>query len=101
MCIGTPLQVIELDGSHAWCAADGVRERLDMMLVGALPAGTWVLAFHGAARQVLSDVEADRSRAGRRALAAVLAGADGIDEFFADLVGRDPTLPEHLRKARP
>jgi hydrogenase-1 operon protein HyaF/hydrogenase expression/formation protein HypC len=50
---------------------------------------------------VLSDVEADRSRAGRRALAAVLAGADGIDEFFADLVGRDPTLPEHLRKARP
>jgi hydrogenase expression/formation protein HypC len=48
MCIGVPLQVVEVDGSFAWCEADDQRERLDMMLVGPRPVGTWVLGFHGA-----------------------------------------------------
>jgi hydrogenase expression/formation protein HypC len=98
MCIGTPLRVITPDGSFAWCEDGAERERLDMMLVGEQPAGTWVLAFHGAARQVLSEEEAAQSRAGRKALAAVLGGDASIDEFFADLVGREPELPAHLRK---
>lgn len=101
MCIGTPLRVIEADGSFAWCEADGQRERLDMMLIGDQPVGTWVLGFHGAARQVLTEQEAARSRAGRRALAAVLSGDGRVDEFFADLVGREPELPVHLRKGSP
>jgi len=101
MCIGTPLRVIEADGSFAWCEADGQRERLDMMLIGDQPVGTWVLGFHGAARQVLTDQEAAHSRAGRRALAAVLSGDGRVDEFFADLVGREPELPAHLRKGPP
>lgn len=99
MCIGVPMQVVEPDGSFAWCEADQMRERLDMMLVGDQPAGTWVLGFHGAARQVLSDEEATLARAGRRALAAVLGGDGRIDDFFADLVGREPELPAHLRPA--
>jgi hydrogenase assembly chaperone HypC/HupF len=102
MCIGAPLQVVAIEGSSAWCEADGVRERLDMLLVGEQPVGTWVLGFHGAARQVMSETEAAQARAGRRALAAVLGGSRdtaGIDRFFADLVGREPELPEHLRKA--
>ena len=101
MCVGVPMQVIEPDGSFAWCEADGQRERLDMMLIGDQPVGTWVLGFHGAARQVLSDREASQARAGRRALAAVLSGDGRIDDFFADLVGREPELPVHLRKAPP
>jgi hydrogenase expression/formation protein HypC len=99
MCIGTPLQVVELDGGFAWCEVDDQRERLDMMLVGDQPVGTWVLGFHGAARQVLSDTEAAHARAGRQALAAVLGGTGNIDEFFADLVGREPELPVHLLPA--
>jgi hydrogenase expression/formation protein HypC len=99
MCIGMPMQVVEPDGSFAWCEADHERERLDMMLVGDQPAGTWVLAFHGAARQVLSEHEAAQARAGRQALAAVLRGDGRVDEFFADLVGREPELPAHLRPA--
>jgi hydrogenase expression/formation protein HypC len=99
MCIGVPLQVVARDGSFAWCEADGQRERLDMMLVGDQPAGTWVLGFHGAARQVLSDTEAARARAGRQALAAVLSGDGQVDDFFADLIGREPELPAHLRRA--
>ena len=96
MCIGVPLQVIACDGAHAWCEADGHRERVDMLLVGEQPPGTWVLAFHGTARHVLSPEDAAATRAGRQALAAVLAGAGNVDDFFADLVARTPALPPHL-----
>jgi hydrogenase expression/formation protein HypC len=99
MCIGTPMRVAQADGSFAWCESGPLRERLDMMLVGDQPVGTWVLAFHGAARQVLSEQQAAQARAGREALAAVQRGESNIDDFFADLIGREPELPAHLRKA--
>lgn len=98
MCLGVPLQVVQVTGSAAWCEADGQRECLDMMLVGEQAVGTWVLAFQGTARQVLSQVEAAQARAARQALAAVLGGAGQVDVFFADLVGRTPRLPAHLLK---
>jgi len=99
MCIGVPMRVVEADGCFAWCEADGQRERLDMRLLGEQPQGTWVLGFHGAARQVLSEQEAAQAVAGRQALAAVLSGDGRIDDFFADLVGREPELPAHLLPA--
>ncbi len=97
MCIGVPMQVVESGPDWAWCEADGQRERLDMVLIGPQPVGTWVLAFQGGARQVMDVLEAQQARAGRQALAAVLAGRDNVDAFFADLVDRAPQLPEHLR----
>lgn|SRR5512143_675740 len=101
MCIGVPLRVLDGDDRIAWCVGDdGTRERIDMVLIGAQPAGSWVLAFHGAARQVLSETEAARMRAARAALAAALAGDDDIDAFFADLVAREPELPAHLSDSR-
>jgi hydrogenase expression/formation protein HypC len=99
MCIGMPLQVTRMDGHHAWCEADGQRERLDMALVGPQPPGTWVLAFHGTARHVLTPQDAAHARAGRQALAAVMRGHGEVDAFFADLVGRTPELPAHLLPA--
>jgi len=100
MCIGEVLRVVSDDGHFAWCEADGMRERLDMMLIGSQPAGTWVLAFHGAARQVLDESEAAGMRAARQALAAILSGDAGIDAYFADLVDREPPLPAHLQGDR-
>ncbi len=107
MCIGMPLQVVVNKGHLAWCEAGAgdtlQRECLDMALVGPQPVGTWVLAFQGAARQLLSASEAAQGLAAREALAAVLliphAAAADIDHFFADLVGRTPELPAHLRPA--
>ena len=103
MCIGTPLRVIDDaggDAPFAWCADDDTRrERIDMVLVGPQPVGTWVLAFHGAAREVLSDGDAARMRAARAALAAALDGERDLDIYFADLVAREPELPAHLRAA--
>ncbi len=97
MCIGSPMQVVESEGSLAWCRCGEQRERLDMVLVGDQAPGTWVLAFLGAARRVLTPREAAHSMAARRALAAALRGDSRIDEFFADLLRREPELPAHLR----
>ena len=96
MCIGLPMQVVERDGSFAWCSCGEQREHLDMVIVGDQAPGTWVLAFLGAARRVLTEHEAAQSSAARQALAATLRGDGQIDEFFADLVGREPVLPAHL-----
>ena len=104
MCIGVPLQVVRAEGLSAWCedrTDGGVHaEQLDMRLIGEQPVGTWVLGFLGAAREVLGETEAHHARAARQALAAVLDGAGNVDAFFADLVGRTPELPAHLRKER-
>jgi len=100
MCIGVPLRVARVDGERAWCTADGAcdgpGEWLDMRLVGTQAIGAWVLAFHGAARQVLGAAEAAQARAGRDALAAVLRGETDVDRYFADLIAHEPTLPAHL-----
>jgi hypothetical protein len=47
---------------------------------------------------VLSADEAAQARAARHALAAALDGEADFDAFFADLAGREPVLPAHLRK---
>lgn len=103
MCIGLPMQVVQGDGrgTFALCESRSVRKRVDVLLVGELPAGTWVLEFHGAARRVLSEDEALQTLAALDALDAALRGETdpaALDAGFADLVGREPQLPEHLRK---
>lgn len=96
MCVGVPLQVIESDGAMARCEGNGRSERLNLMLVGDQPAGTWVLAYQGSAVRVLSPTEARATSAALGALHAALHGGD-VDAFFADLVEREPVLPEHLK----
>jgi hydrogenase assembly chaperone HypC/HupF len=110
MCIGVPMRIESVDGMVAVAAsepADGAVERhtLDMLIVGHQPPGTWVLAFHGAARRVLDEAEARQILDALSALAIAL-DADGgaaeprnqaLDALFADLVDRTPQLPEHLR----
>ncbi|MFZ5539007.1 MAG: HypC/HybG/HupF family hydrogenase formation chaperone [Pseudomonadota bacterium] len=104
MCIGVPMQVVDGDGVAAVCEGRGARERVDMLVVGAQPPGTWVLVFHGAARRVLTETEARQTIDALDALGIALQARDGergtIDALFADLVGREPQLPEHLRTNR-
>jgi hydrogenase expression/formation protein HypC len=99
MCIGIPMQVLGVDGDTELCEGRGQRVRLDMMMVGTVPPGTWVLAFQGVALRVLDPDEAARTNAALDALAAVEAG-ENVDAFFADLVDREPELPPHLREAK-
>ena len=60
--------------------------------------GQWLLTFLGSAREVVSEEHATRVNAALDALDAIAAGrTDNLDEFFADLVERGPTLPERFR----
>ena len=97
MCIGVPMQVVSTANGRAVGEGRGQRESLDLMLVGEQPVGTWVLAFCGAARRVLSEDEARQTNAALDALEAVLAGDSDVNVHFADLVDREPILPEHLK----
>jgi len=100
MCVGIPMRVVEAQEFTAVCEGRGRRERLDVQLVGAQPVGGWVLAFQGVAVRALSAVEAAETDAALDALEAVLAGDGDVDAHFADLVGREPQLPDHLKGTR-
>ena len=98
MCIGIPLQIIESGPSVARCRdADGQQFEIDMMLVGEQPAGTWVLTFLGAAREVISSQRADEIQRALLALNQALHG-ESFDHLIADLIDREPQLPEFLRQ---
>lgn len=101
MCLGIPYEIVEPGFLTAWARARHDEAWIDMSLVGDQPAGTHVLVFLGAAREVISaDRAADIANA-LEAVRLVMAGEDpaGIDHLFADLVDREPQLPEHLRPA--
>jgi hydrogenase expression/formation protein HypC len=102
MCVGIPMRVVEAHEQVAVCEGRGRRERLDVQLVGAQPVGGWVLAFQGVAVRALSAAEAAETNAALDALEAVLAGAGAADTdaHFADLIGREPQLPDHLKGPR-
>lgn len=97
MCIGVPMQLMSHGTGRALCEGRGQRETLDLMLVGDQPTGTWVLAFRGAAVRVLSADEARQTNGALDALEALLAGEENVDAHFADLVDREPALPDHLK----
>ena len=99
MCIGIPMQVAQSSEGYAWCEGRGDRQRLDMRLVGSQPRGSWVLAFQGSALRVMSIEDAAHTNAALDALEAALLGEQEFGAYFADLAGREPQLPEHLKKA--
>ena len=100
MCIGVPMRVVEEGHPLAWCEGRGERKQVDMLLTGRQPLGAWVLEFHGVARRVLDEDEARETNAALDALEAVMRGESDVDAYFADLAGRNPELPAHLRGAK-
>lgn len=92
MCVGIPMKVIACNGFVAECEGRGRREPLNMMLVGPQEAGTWVLAFLGSAREVLTEEEAARIDDALDAVEAVMNGATDVSGYFSDL--QDAASPE-------
>lgn len=90
------MTVVEDLGGEALCERNGVRERVSMLLVGPQPAGTKILAHLGAAVRVLGDLEAQQIDDALEAVEAALRG-ENVDHLFADLVDREPQLPDFLR----
>ena len=98
MCVGIPMQVLVLDGPSASCEGRGERLSVDIRLIDVPAPGDWLLVFHGVAREALSEQRARDIMSALDALDAALAGETDFDRHFADLVNREPELPEHLRK---
>ena len=101
MCLGIPLQVHSVEAPGlALCTPRNqptALRRVNTALLDAPPsAGDWLLAHVDIAIRAL---DAEEARLIDDALAAVTAAADGapFDHLIADLVDREPQLPEHLR----
>ena len=81
MCIGIPMQIVEPGPHFSVCHGSGETRTIDMALVGEQPAGTWVLVFLDAAREVITAGDAAQDR--RRAQSAVTC-------FARRDIGRSP-----------
>jgi hydrogenase expression/formation protein HypC len=103
MCLAIPMQVLAAEAHRAWCRGRNGDEWLDSRITGPLIPGQWVLAHLGAAREVIDGERAAQVGAAVDALAALLAGQGDAEAViaghFADLVGREPELPDFLRPA--
>jgi hydrogenase expression/formation protein HypC len=101
MCIGIPMQIVSVGEPRPWCEGRGLRQQLDIMLVGEQPPGTWVLAFQGSATRVMTADAAAKTNDALDALEAVLAGAENLDAYFTDLVDRDHATARQTEGSNP
>lgn len=95
MCLGIPMTVVEGDDFTALCARGEETRRVSMLLVGGQPVGTKVLVHIDSAVRVLDAAEARTIDDALAGVAAALAG-ESFDHLFADLVDREPQLPNFL-----
>jgi hydrogenase expression/formation protein HypC len=68
-----------------------------MLLLGEQPVGTHVLVHLLSAVRVLAKEEATLIDAALNGLSAAAAGHE-FEAHFADLIGREPQLPPHLKR---
>lgn len=74
MCIGIPMRVVESGEATALCEGRSGRQRINMLMVGPCPAGSWVMTFLGVARDILTEEDADHINRTLDGLEAVLRG---------------------------
>ena len=98
MCLGIPMRVGEVEGVFAWCEGRNGRCRINIMLLGEVVPGQWLLTFLDSAREMIDAERAAMVNAALDALEVVAGGGNDFDACFADLIDREPQLPEFLRK---
>ena len=103
MCLSIPMRLVVLEGRNGDFAVaergqgDALRrERVNLMLIGPQPVGTWVLASLDLAREVLEDGERELIEDALAAVSAALTGDYDPARHFADLTGKpgDPGEPQ-------
>lgn len=92
MCLSIPMRVIEWvdeEGMLAWVErGEGGslrREQVNMMLIGAQPVGTWILASLGLAKEIVDDENRALIEDALSALDSSLDGNYDASRHFADL----------------
>lgn len=74
MCIGIPMQVIEVQPGHALVEGRGEIRRVNTALVGEPARGDWLLVFLDGAREALTPERAAEVSATLDLLDAAMAG---------------------------
>lgn len=97
MCIGIPMQVVETGFGEARCKNGEAIETIDTALVSDLEPGEWVMVFLGAAREKISAEYAHQCRDALAALQTVMGGGNDYEHLIADLIDREPELPDFLK----
>lgn len=103
MCLGVPLQVREvISPATVRCtpagAPDVPREVNTGLLEQPPAAGDWLLVHVDVAIRTLDPEEARQIADALRAVEAAARG-ESFEHLLADLIDREPQLPEHLRPA--
>jgi hydrogenase expression/formation protein HypC len=99
MCLGIPMQVIEGGDTSALCAGRGERRRVSLMLCGPQAPGSWLLVHIDTAVRALDAAEAGQIDRALDGLEAALNG-EAFEHLFADLIDREPQLPDYLLPSR-
>lgn len=86
MCLGIPMQVIEIDGAFAWCEGRGRRERLNTLLLEDVSPGDWVYAVLGQAREIMTAQHAAEINLALDGLAAAMQGEANLDSYFPGIM---------------
>ena len=86
MCLGIPMQVVEVDGAFAWCEGRGRCERLNTLLLEEISPGDWVYAVLGQAREQLTAQRADELNLALDGLAAAMQGETDLDAYFPGIM---------------
>jgi hydrogenase assembly chaperone HypC/HupF len=71
------MRVLEHGEVTALCEGRGERKRINMLMVGDCPPGSWVMTFLGAAHDVLSEQDADEINRTLDEVEALLRGEAG------------------------
>lgn len=96
MCLGVPMQVMTVSPYQAICAADGESLSVNTALIdNGLRQGDWLLVHQNRAIRILTPEDAATITRALRAVVAVARG-EPFEEYFSDLIGREPQLPAHL-----
>ncbi len=97
MCIGIPMKVLSLpDEGVAICEGRGQKEKLDIMMIGPVEPGQWVLAWNGMATEIITEDRAGQVDKALDALESVMNGKTAEDDAFADITANTGKLPPHL-----
>ena len=98
MCLGIPMRVVEATENSAICEGRNGRQLINTMLLGRVEVGQWLMTFLDSGREVIDAERAALVNAALDGLQAASGGEVNLDHFFADLVNREPSLPDFLRK---
>ncbi|MCU7859692.1 MAG: HypC/HybG/HupF family hydrogenase formation chaperone [Candidatus Thiodiazotropha sp. (ex Lucinoma kastoroae)] len=87
MCIGIPVQVVQSGEFVSLCRSRNGEEQINMMLTGAQPEGTWLLAFLGSAREIISEEDARNIDKALDGLSAIMSQQEDfmVADYFPGL----------------